>query len=229
MGKMQAQCRTRRAYCGSQEPQASLPIGCFEFKRNGGNRCLQQVCRTYLFGSMSHFPTMGSWKAGSPASNPRRLKASKSWSSTILHWLSAVAWSQSIACNPKFGYHNSIFCKDDATTMKLVERAAALRDLKLLGGSGGLDFTRGMDSWTYMSNKSLFGSASRSTWVAERLAAFHWLATGFLQNLGDRNCVTKRFASLHETISFFCSCNEGMGKMQAQCRTRRAYCGSQEP
>ena len=60
----------------------------------------------------------------------------------------------------KFGYHNSIFCKDDATTMKLVERAAALRDLKLLVGSGGLDFTRGMDSWTYMSNKSLFGSAS---------------------------------------------------------------------
>ena len=146
---------------------------------------------------------MGSWKAGSPASNPRRLKASKSWSSTILHWLSAAAWSQSIACNPKFGYHNSIFCKDDATTMKLVERAAALRDLKLLVGSGGLDFTRGMDSWTYMSYKSLFGSAS--PWAAERLAALSLLCSGLIAQLRAQALYCKeswRPQLRHQTLCF---------------------------
>ena len=40
----------------------------------------------------------------------------KSWISTIFHWLAAVASirpprSQWISCNPKLGYHNTIFCK----------------------------------------------------------------------------------------------------------------------
>ena len=43
--------------------------------------------------------------------------------STILHWLSAVAStrqgrSQWISGNPKLGYHNSIFCKHDATIIQ---------------------------------------------------------------------------------------------------------------
>ena len=50
----------------------------------------------------------------------------KSWISTILHWLAAVAYiyayirqprSQSISCRPNFGYLDSIFCKHDATIM----------------------------------------------------------------------------------------------------------------
>ena len=36
--------------------------------------------------------------------------------------------------------------------------------------------------------------------------------TVFMYNLGDHNCLTKRFASLRETGSFFRKCNEGMGK-----------------
>ena len=47
------------------------------------------------------------------------------------------------------------------------------------------------------------------------------------KHLGDHNCVTKRFASLHETGAFFWSCNEGMGMMQAYCRIGGAYCPSQ--
>ena len=103
-----------------------------------------------LFGSASRLANMGSWKAGSPTSNPQRLKVAKSWISTILHCFAGVAIqrqprSQSISCSPHLRYHNSIFCKHYATN-ELVERAAALRDLKLLEGSGGLDFTKGMDS-----------------------------------------------------------------------------------
>ena len=37
------------------------------------------------FGTASHFANMGSWKAGSPASNPQRLEVAKSWISTILY------------------------------------------------------------------------------------------------------------------------------------------------
>ena len=46
-----------------------------------------------------------------------------------------------MSSNPKLGYHNSIFCKHDATLMSW-----ALRDLKLLEVSRGLGFTKGMDS-----------------------------------------------------------------------------------
>ena len=47
----------------------------------------------------------------------------KSWISTILHWLAAVAYirqprSQSISCSPNLGYHNSSFCKHYATIMQ---------------------------------------------------------------------------------------------------------------
>ena len=100
--------------------------------------------------------------------------------------------AQSIPCNPKLGHYHCIvpnkswrrqlrdqtfcfsawdwffpsaaakgweWCKHNA---ELVERTAALRDLKLLVGSGGLDFPKGMDLW----NKS-----SQRTWAAERLVA----------------------------------------------------------
>ena len=47
---------------------------------------------------------------------------------------------------------------------EMVERTAALRNLKLLVGSGGLEFPKGiagMDSLNkHVRNKSLFGSAS---------------------------------------------------------------------
>ena len=43
---------------------------------------------------------------------------------------------------------------------ELVEHTVPLRDLKLLVGSGGLDFTKAMDSLDKQSQKSVFGSAS---------------------------------------------------------------------
>ena len=72
-----------------------------------------------LFGSASHLANMGSWKAGSPASNPQILKVAKSWISTSLHCLAAVTSvrqprSKTRSRSPHLGYHNSIFCKHDA-------------------------------------------------------------------------------------------------------------------
>ena len=121
---------------------------------------------------------MGSWKAGSPTSNPQRLKVAKSWISTSLPWHAGVAIqrqprSRSISCSPHLGYHNSIFwylLQALRNHNELVERAAALRDLKLLEGSGGLDFTKGIPQ-TNMWNKS-FGTASHflnmETWGQHR-------------------------------------------------------------
>ena len=37
----------------------------------------------------------------------------------------------------------------------------------------------------------------------------------YVTNLGEHNSLTKPSASLHETGACFCSCNEGMGMMQA--------------
>ena len=78
MGMMQPYCRADGAYCRSQEPQASgrewmLGIP----KRNGGNGFLRQINMSHksLFGRASHFANIGSWKAGSPTSNPLLLKA----------------------------------------------------------------------------------------------------------------------------------------------------------
>ena len=60
--------------------------------------------------------TSAAERLAAPFPNPE----ARSWISTILHWLSAVAFirqprSQSISCSPNLGYHNSIFCKHDAT------------------------------------------------------------------------------------------------------------------
>ena len=49
-----------------------------------------------------------------------------------------------------------------------------------------------------------------------------------IPNLGNHDCVTKRFACLHETSVISCSCNEGMGRMQL-CKAGGAYFRSQEP
>ena len=87
-------------------------------RRHSRNGFLKQnTSHRPLFGSASHFANMGSWKAGSPASNPRRLNVAKSWISTILHWLAGVAIKAIKSCSPHLGYHNSIFCKHYATIL----------------------------------------------------------------------------------------------------------------
>ena len=101
------------------------------------------------FGQWITFFEHGQLKGWQPQPRFQPTKA-KSSISTILHWLAAVAYirqprSQSIACNPKLGYHNSIFCKHDGTILSWWS-VLLFRDLKLLVGSGGLDFTKGMDS-----------------------------------------------------------------------------------
>ena len=84
-------------------------------KRHG---FLRQTCHINLFfGSASHLANMGSWKAGSPASNPQRLKVAKSWISTSLHWLAGVAIKAIKSCCSHLGYHNSIFGKHYATIL----------------------------------------------------------------------------------------------------------------
>ena len=135
------------------------------------------------FGSASHLENMGSWKAGSPTSNPRILKSQSCQSQQLLiefHWFAGSHVSQlraqSIPGNPNLGHNHCIvhnkswrpqlrdqtlcfsawdsFFSAAATkgwawykhNAELVEHTAALRDLKLLVGSGGLDFTKGMDS-----------------------------------------------------------------------------------
>ena len=146
------------------------------------------------------------------------------------------------------------WCKHNA---ELVEPTVALRNL-LLAGSGCLEIQKGVagiDSldkhvqqvsfrqWvTFWEHGQLKGwqphfqptvaKSSISTtvlWFAA-VTKHNWEHNHcIVTNLGDHNCLTKRFASLHETGSFFCRYNEGMGMMQAQCRTGGAYCRSQEP
>ena len=110
----------------------------------------------------------------------------------------------------------------------LLERTAALRNLKLLVGSGGIDFTKGMDSWDKHVEQISFrhwvllkgrrphfqltvAKNSISTMV-------HWLQQSHVKtqsainitvlhvtNLGDNNSVTKPSASLNGTGCFFSS------------------------
>ena len=91
-----------------------------------------------LFGSSSHLENIRAWKAGSPTSNPRRLKA----------FFAAVIEKQSVYC-------------------------------------------------------TILGLQTTTSWPNPLLLCMR--------------------------LVFFCSCNEGMGMMQAQCRTVGAYCGSQGP
>ena len=102
------------------------------------------------FGSESEFANIGSWKAGSPASNPRRLNAQFRQLFLDSDLQQSHVTPESIIKN----LHETVFfftaatkgwawCKKNA---ELVEHTVPLRDLKLLVGSGGLDFTKGMDS-----------------------------------------------------------------------------------
>ena len=98
--------------------------------------------------------------------------------------------------------------------------------------------------YTNMSNKSRFGSASHFanivSWNAgsptsnlRRLKAFFaavieeqsvYCNNSWRPQLRDQTLCFSAWDG-----SFFCSCNEGMGVIQAQCRIGGAYCGSQEP
>ena len=77
-------------------------------------------------GSSSHFANIGNWKARSPASNPQRLLLKAESRQFFIHLQqSHISYirqprSQSISCSPRpnLGYHNSIFCKHDATIMQ---------------------------------------------------------------------------------------------------------------
>ena len=61
-------------------------------RRHSRNGFLKQnMSKKSPCGSASHLTNMGSWKAGSPASNPQGLKVAKSWISTSFHWLAGVA------------------------------------------------------------------------------------------------------------------------------------------
>ena len=102
------------------------------------------------FGSASHFANIVSWNAGSPTSNPQRLKAffaadiettKTPWPNPLLLCMRRIFLLQ---LQRRDGHDTSIICMQH--NAELVEHTAALRDLKLLVGSGGLDFTKGMDS-----------------------------------------------------------------------------------
>ena len=87
---------------------------------------------------------------------------------------------------------------------ELMERAAALRNLKLLVGTGCLEFQNGMAGVDPETNMSSHG-ANICSWNADspvsnprRLKALSYIVTLF----GDHNSVTKPFASLHETGFF---------------------------
>ena len=102
----------------SQEPQSSGRDWMLRNpKRNGGNGFLRETCQTYLLSAVHHILRTRAAVWPQPRFQPTEAKSSIS---TILHWLAAVAStrqprSQWISCNPKLGYHNSIFSKDDAT------------------------------------------------------------------------------------------------------------------
>ena len=112
---------------------------------------VEQISFRHLFGSESHFPNIGSWKAGSPTSNPSWLKAYSrqvfvglqqshtATESTILRdqTLCFSAWDRCFSAAATKGW---AWCKHNA---ELEECGAALRDLKLLVGSGDLDFIKG--------------------------------------------------------------------------------------
>ena len=79
------------------------------------------------FGSASHFANIVSWKAGSPTSNPKRLKAE----SVRLF----VDLKQTQCKTTEIKINILQFKSWILDTAELVEHAAALRDLKLLVGS----------------------------------------------------------------------------------------------
>ena len=105
-----------RTYCRSRELKLLAGSGGFEFQEGmAGMDSLDKHVLTFC----EH----GQLKGRQPHCQPTE---AKSWISTILHCLSAVAYirqprSQSIACSPNLGYHNSIFCKHDATDATIMQ------------------------------------------------------------------------------------------------------------
>ena len=146
-------------------------------EKKSGNGFLKptNMSHKFPFGSASHLENIDSWKAGSPASNPLWLKAqSRQWfiglqqshvttesainiqilDTITLLYVTNLGDDNSVT-KPSASLHETglfssaatkgwAWCKQNA---ELVERTAALTDLKLLVGSGRLDFPKGMDSW----------------------------------------------------------------------------------
>ena len=153
----------------------------------------------------------------------------KSWISTILHWLAAVAYirqpkSQSNSCSPNLGYHNSIFCKHDATDATIMQSWWS-------GRSQGPQASG--REWMLGISQILFGTASHfsniGSWKAgsptsnppwliaqSRHISIVDMASGkkntfqySVTNLGDHNSVTKPmlFCIWHKSGIF----DKGMG------------------
>ena len=93
------------------------------------------------FGSASDFANIGSWKAGSPASNPGFERTIKN------HQKKPRARFLAPGENFQFGQFSrakSFGPKLQTEDSQLVERTATLGDLKLLVGSECLEFQKGM-------------------------------------------------------------------------------------
>ena len=123
------------ACCSSQGPQASGREWRLRFPQKHG--FLKQTCRINMhksfFGSASHFANIGSWKAGSPASNPPLLKAqSRQLFTDLQRSLYKTTEITINTSNPKLGYHQLYLLQAWCNHNEVVERAAVLRDLKLL-------------------------------------------------------------------------------------------------
>ena len=132
-----------------------------------------------------------------------------------------------------------------------MEHAAAVRKL-LPPGSGCLEFLKGMAGMDSLnkhvqqisfrqcvfilptsasckagsptSNPLLLKAQSRQLLIGlqQSHSTNESTITAFVTNRGDRNSMTKPSAFLHKT-GFSCSCNEGMGRMQPQCKPFKLY------
>ena len=126
-----------------------LGSGCLEIRIGKAgidsfNKHVQQI-------SSRQLENIGSWKAGSPASNPRRLKAcsshirpqsvncNKPWTPQLRdQTLCFFAWDRFFSAAAKQGWE---WCNHNAG---LLECTATLSNLKLLVGSGCLEIAKGM-------------------------------------------------------------------------------------
>ena len=138
-------------YCGPQGPQASGREWRLRFhKRHGFHR---QTCPTNVLLAMHHI--LRTWAAERLAAplpthgGQKDLKADPR--QFFINSLQTKAWIPQLYLLQARCNHN-----------ELVERTAALRDLELLVGSGGLDldFAKGMDSLDKHVEKSPFGSVT---------------------------------------------------------------------
>jgi len=93
-----------------------FPAAAMQKFRTGGEKFPRN-----LFSAARHIlPTSAAERlAGSPASNPLLLKAqSRQFFIDLQQSLYKTTEITINSCNPKLGYHNSIFCKHDATIMR---------------------------------------------------------------------------------------------------------------